>query len=81
MIKKSRIAVIWRRTLIMFAVVQAVGLFVFAYDASAIRRGDVAESALTLALAYIAFLAFSCLLLWFMNVIRKRVERSHGTDG
>ena len=80
MIKRSRIAVIWRRTLVVFAAVQAIGFFVFAYDLRAIRAGEVAESESRLVLAYVAFLAFSCLVLWFMHALRVRVERSHGSD-
>ena len=81
MIKKSRIRTIWRRTLVVFAIVQGVGLFVFAYDVNAARRGDIAEPVSRLVIAYVAFLAFSTLVLLLMSAVRKLVERTYGSDG
>lgn len=80
MIRKSRIEVIRRRTLIMLAIVQTVGLLVFAFDLYSIFKGTVDESAAALVLAYAAFVAFSAVVFWFMRAIRRIVESRFGAD-
>lgn len=73
---KRRLTVIWRRTLIIFIAVQAVGICIFGIDLRAALRGQTDTNASTLVALYASFVSFSGLVLWGMGRIRAFFDRN-----
>ena len=80
MIKRGRLQQIWRRTMVIFTVVQVVGICVFIFDLTESLRGTVDTSASTLTVAYAAFLLFSGVVFWMVFLIRRFVEQRYAEE-